>query len=116
MRVNNALLMLGLYKLGYGKLNETMVKECRNSIKRSEPSLLMKRYIFGDIDTSTEVYLLNCSTESDVINYIKNEGLSSHYVEPVGVGCTGRLFGGEPIISKVCESRYKVKYVFYYDV
>jgi len=116
MKLSNALLMLGLYKLGYGKLNDNIVRECRISIKKSESDVLMKRYIFGDVDTSTEVYLLNCNSESDVINYIKSEGLSSQYVDPVGLGCTGRLFGGEPIISKVCEGRFKVKYVFCYDV
>lgn len=116
MRNDNALLMLGLYKLGYSKLNESVIRQFRKSVKRMEPGILLKRFTYGDVDTTTEVYLLNCKTELDVINYIRREGLSSHYADAPSIGCTGRLFGGEPQITKVCENRFKIRYVFCYDV
>ncbi|MBE0451580.1 MAG: hypothetical protein IBX70_12150 [Clostridia bacterium] len=104
-------------------INESRFDELRNwrLVLRDERRMELLQYFVTDDGTGesyNKIYLLECKSEDDVWRFIKDQNLQTEYLEPPvsAHDCTGALYGGEPVIKKLCKDRYTLKYRFHFDV
>lgn len=104
MREYCSMLFLGLYRLRKLKnscIDNSVIKAYRQAIKRENERLWLKRYEQGTVDGFKEIYLIES----------KDLAEAKQLADEMFIG-----YSGEPIITKACENRFKVKYTFYHEL
>lgn len=95
----------------------SLKRQFRKLFKESVDKRVLMYYCDGDVDSYKELYLLKAYSEDAVWQFIYDNNLSQEYIHcPNSMyDCTGQRFGGEPIIKKICDGRYTLRYSWNYD-
>lgn len=103
MRDYIIMLFIGLYRLREHKkynIDKSVIKAYRQAIKCEIARPWLKKYVISDVDSFTEIYLVD-SKDLEEANQFVAKNLTS---------CIG-----EPVITKVYDDRFKIKYTFYHE-
>lgn len=108
------LLILGYYRLKKIQLDEAVIKACRNSIKLHLFNPWHKKYVYGDVDGHEEIYLVDCDDFDDSNQFANVLLLNACKANLPVVGFGSEVYDVKPIITKICDKRFKIKFAFYY--
>ena len=115
----NAITHLGHLELDRKKhyINKDYLRGCRIVAKRKYDERVLQYWNTSDVDSSKEIFLLAVNSLEEVNDVIKYHGLNKeHHTLLDTYGCSGESFGGEPMIDKICNGRYTLRYQWYLDV
>lgn len=90
----------------------------RKLFKEKRDRRILMYHVDGEYDWYKELYLLKVNDEEAVWQFIYDNNLSEEYQSCSNsmYDCTGEKFGGEPIIKKICDGRYTLRYSWNYDL
>ncbi len=121
VELRNAMKKLGRYAKDRNKSNisKDYLKSYRNIVKKEYDKRCLHYWTDSDsISEYTELYLLAVNKIDEVKQFMKDHSLNMEYIWPTEVTYGGPFskLGGEPIIDKLCDGRYTLRYHFEYDV
>ncbi|MBI9015021.1 MAG: hypothetical protein JEZ08_22510 [Clostridiales bacterium] len=116
-----AMSYLGKYALDRKKnyVNRDYLKGYRIVVKMEYDKRCLHYWTDSDsISEYTELYLLAVNSKEEVKQFMKDHILNMKEILPCEETYGGAFskFGGEPIIDKVCEGRYTLRFKWEYDV
>lgn len=103
MRDYIIMLFIGLYRLREHKkynIDKSDIKAYRQAIECEIARPLLKKYVISDVDSFTEIYLVGSKDLAEANRFV----IKNH------TSCIGK-----PIVTKVCDDRFKIKYTFYHE-
>lgn len=116
-----AMSYLGKYGLSSKKscANIDYLKKCRLIVKKEYDKRCLQYWTDSDsISEYTELYLLAVISKEEVEQFMRDHDLNMKLIWPTEETYGGPFskIGGEPMIEKVCENRYALRYHWQYDV
>lgn len=118
--IESAIAYLGKYELNRKKhyINKDYLRGYRCVAHREYDKRCLQYWTDGDNDSESSLYLLAVNSVDDVKKFMDYHDLPllGCDVPNVDWDCTGARFGDGPIINKLCDGRYTLRYQWFYDV